>query len=182
MGIYDAFGNIVAVTGSTAESDRFIFGFAGGLWDPTTKLVQFGARTYDPEIGRWLERDPSLHKGGVNLYEYAEGDPLNWIDENGEKRQQFFPRVDASLEDSDSEYSLERGLCSMPEEPVFVDDFLMHKPFEETFSSDSSECEACKVDVSGRGQSCLVRARSSAEEAYCKGKYDVGSNCRNACN
>lgn len=80
---YDAYGNIVAVTGSTAESDRFIFGFAGGLWDPTTKLVQFGARTYDPEIGRWLERDPILHKGGVNLYEYAEGDPVNRIDVNG---------------------------------------------------------------------------------------------------
>lgn len=29
------------------------FGFAGGLYDLDTKLVRFGARDYDPEVGRW---------------------------------------------------------------------------------------------------------------------------------
>jgi RHS repeat-associated protein len=29
------------------------FGFAGGIYDSETKLVRFGARDYDSEIGRW---------------------------------------------------------------------------------------------------------------------------------
>jgi len=29
------------------------FGFAGGLYDPDTGLVRFGARDYDPFTGRW---------------------------------------------------------------------------------------------------------------------------------
>ena len=42
-----------------------------------------GAREYDPEIGRWVTKDPVLFTGGVNLYAYAENDPVNWIDPAG---------------------------------------------------------------------------------------------------
>ncbi len=65
-----------------------LFGYAGGVHDPVTGLVLFGARTYDPQSGRWLSRDPLLHRGGqANFYTYVDGDPANFIDETGLRRR-----------------------------------------------------------------------------------------------
>jgi RHS repeat-associated protein len=50
----------------------------------TTKLVRFGARDYDPHIGRWTAKDPILFAGdGPNLYVYVLNDPVNFVDSNG---------------------------------------------------------------------------------------------------
>ena len=59
------------------------FGFAGGLYDPQTRLVRFGARDYDASIGRWLSKDPIGLNSEPNLWAYATGDPLNFIDDTG---------------------------------------------------------------------------------------------------
>jgi len=79
---YDAFGNPTYVTGAP---DFQPFGFAGGLADPDTGLVRFGARDYDPRVGRWTSKDPIGFGGGdANLYGYVVGDPVNLIDPSGE--------------------------------------------------------------------------------------------------
>jgi RHS repeat-associated protein len=78
---YDEFGNPTFVTG---PPDFQPFGFAGGLYDPDTRLVRFGARDYDPETGRWTAKDPIRFKGAdSNVFEYALGDPVNAFDPNG---------------------------------------------------------------------------------------------------
>lgn len=60
------------------------FGFAGGHYDPDTGLTRFGARDYNAEIGRWLERDPIGFAGkSTNLYSYCANDPINCIDPSG---------------------------------------------------------------------------------------------------
>ena len=59
------------------------FGFAGGMFDRGTGLVHFGAREHDPGVGRWVEKDPVGFGGGLNLYGYASGRPLDLIDSDG---------------------------------------------------------------------------------------------------
>jgi RHS repeat-associated protein len=60
------------------------FGFAGGLYDPDTGLLRFGARDYDPQAGRWTSKDPILFEGyDMNRQGYVQNDPVNSTDATG---------------------------------------------------------------------------------------------------
>ncbi len=48
-----------------------------------TGLINFGVRYYDPLIGRFLSCDPLGHRSTPDLYVYADGDPVNNIDDDG---------------------------------------------------------------------------------------------------
>ncbi len=78
---YDAFGNVTADTNPGFQP----FGFAGGLYDRDTELTRFGARDYDPLVGRWTAKDRIGFLGGdPNLYGYVINDPVNLVDPSGE--------------------------------------------------------------------------------------------------
>lgn len=50
---------------------------------PTTRRTD-GARDYDPNLGRWLTKDPILFGGRqTNLYVYVSNDPISFIDPSG---------------------------------------------------------------------------------------------------
>jgi RHS repeat-associated protein len=89
--VYTAFGAPTAVGGLPASSLSWIpFGFAGGLYDADTGLVHFGAREYDPEIGRWMSKDPIRFAGGqTNIYVYVGNDPINRRDPLGLNDKEF---------------------------------------------------------------------------------------------
>ena len=77
---YDPFG---IVTQDSAPGWQ-PFGYAGGLYDPDTKLVRFGVRDYDAETGRWTSKDPiGFLAGDPNLFSYVFADPANSIDPQG---------------------------------------------------------------------------------------------------
>src|SRR5690606_3863774 len=57
---YDAFGRVLTDSNPGFQP----FGFAGGLYDTDTGLVRFGARDYDPDVGRFTTRDPLAFGGG----------------------------------------------------------------------------------------------------------------------
>ena len=46
-------------------------------------LYDFGARWYDPSIGRFLSPDPAGFVDGTNLYAYVANNPVNFIDPFG---------------------------------------------------------------------------------------------------
>jgi RHS repeat-associated protein len=77
---YDAFGRVISDSNPGFQP----FGFAGGLYDPLTGLVRFGARDYDPEVGRFTTPDRQGMRGGLNVYLYANGDPVNFVDPEGD--------------------------------------------------------------------------------------------------
>lgn len=80
---YDEFGNIV-FEDIDPSFQRLPFGFAGGLYDPTTGLTRFGARDYDPRTGRWTAKDPIGFRGrNANLYGYVAAEPVNRTDPQG---------------------------------------------------------------------------------------------------
>ncbi len=77
---YDEFGIVLLDTAPGFQP----FGFAGGLYDPDTGLVRFGARDYDAVTGRWTAKDPiRFEGGGANLYAYVGNDPVDNADETG---------------------------------------------------------------------------------------------------
>jgi RHS repeat-associated protein len=79
--VYDSYGYVVSDSNPSFDVP---FGFAGGLFDADTGLVRFGARDYDPEIGRWTAKDPILFAGGdTDLYGYVLNDPVNLVDPMG---------------------------------------------------------------------------------------------------
>jgi len=72
---YDAFGNILTQSGSTTNHNNFL-----SKETDSTGLVYFGARYYDPKIGRFISRDPSGMYDGPNAYLYCHNDPINYVD------------------------------------------------------------------------------------------------------
>ncbi|MGE3972482.1 MAG: RHS repeat domain-containing protein, partial [Porticoccaceae bacterium] len=76
---YDAWGQVLTDTNPGFQP----FGFAGGIYDPDTGLVRFGARDYDPEVGRWTTKEPILFWGAQNFYVYALNNSQNYIDISG---------------------------------------------------------------------------------------------------
>lgn len=51
--------------------------------DPETRLIYFGKRYYDPEIGMFLTPDPSGFKEIPNLYHYTNNNPFTYFDPDG---------------------------------------------------------------------------------------------------
>ncbi|MFH0855438.1 MAG: RHS repeat-associated core domain-containing protein [Candidatus Omnitrophota bacterium] len=72
---YDAFGNIVTQSGSSTNDNKFLTKEMDA-----SGLIYFGARYYDPRIGRFISADPSGMSDGPNLYVYCKNDPVNAVD------------------------------------------------------------------------------------------------------
>lgn len=78
---YLPYGEVQSETGGTANPYRF--GGQFGFPDHGSGLVQTGTRQYDPELGRYITRDPAYIPIG-NAYLYAANDPINYVDRSGE--------------------------------------------------------------------------------------------------
>jgi RHS repeat-associated protein len=79
---YDPYGRSTAVISNTLAD----FNFTGLYRHSATNLDLAVYRAYDPDLGRWLNRDPLRNaelREGVNLYGYTGNDPSDGVDPLG---------------------------------------------------------------------------------------------------
>jgi len=79
-GIYKPFGEADVNPNSSVVNN---FRFAGQYYDQETGLHYNYHRYYDPGSGRYVRGDPIGLFGGINLFKYAENNPINEIDPYG---------------------------------------------------------------------------------------------------
>jgi RHS repeat-associated protein len=70
-------------TGEVSASSGSRFKYTGQIAIPEIGLYYYKARMYSPRLGRFLQSDPIGYTGGMNLYAYAGGDPINSTDPLG---------------------------------------------------------------------------------------------------
>ncbi len=105
---YDPFGNIISMSGPLAGANKYRF--SSKEWNDNTATYYYGYRFYDPNLQRWLNRDPLSNIGrlvrfgsfmqseinvgrniasfeswgGANLYCFVDNDPADEYDPVGE--------------------------------------------------------------------------------------------------
>lgn len=78
---YSPYGRLMAGAGTV--TNVFLFGGAQGTVADTNGLLLMRARYYDPDAARFITEDPLRLAAGLNLYAYANGDPIGRIDPQG---------------------------------------------------------------------------------------------------
>ncbi len=88
----DAYGSTLIFTGPGADGIWFTdddvqsdYGansiiYCGYRFDPETENYYVRNRTYNPVLGRWIQRDPIGYAGGINLYGYVGSAPAGNLD------------------------------------------------------------------------------------------------------
>ncbi|WP_339483715.1 RHS repeat-associated core domain-containing protein, partial [Pseudomonas sp. RL_5y_Pfl2_73] len=86
-GVYKAWGLAKEQRSETAKRAdiRNPLRFQGQYFDVETGLHYNRYRYYDPQVGRFIGKDPIGFTGGLNVYAYAPN-PIDWIDPLGLSR------------------------------------------------------------------------------------------------
>ena len=88
---YGAFGEVVATENRPENPFRF-----STKWHEGNGLVYYGYRYYNPETGRWLNRDPIGERGGFNLFCATSNNLNNGVDPFGLQPWQEYGTISAA--------------------------------------------------------------------------------------
>ncbi|MCY7487505.1 RHS repeat-associated core domain-containing protein [Paenibacillus alvei] len=144
---YEAFGSLM--TPITPEYNTI--GYTGQILDPKTGLMDYNARWYNPNVGRFTTED--TYKGTLgnpmsqNGYTYVENNPLIYIDPTGHKKV------------SDNDY-----LINLVEE--YTNSWVSEKKAIKYFSADLKTCSVSTLCISAQKNIEKLKEKQKAMEIY----------------
>ena len=100
--VYDAWGDVISITGTEAATLGAInpIRYRGYYFDADTEFYYLNSRYYDPEIRRFINADEYASTGqgfiGYNMYAYCLNNPVNRIDDSGNKSWQTLLNIGLS--------------------------------------------------------------------------------------
>ncbi len=78
---YDPFGNTMSSSGTLASAN--VYRFSSKEIHANSGMYYYLYRFYDPNLQRWINRDPVEEEGGNNLYGFVGNDPISSADPVG---------------------------------------------------------------------------------------------------
>src|SRR5207249_5619387 len=78
---YDPFGNLISSSGTLASAN--LYRFSSKEIHVNSGMYYYLYRFYDPNLQRWINRDPIAERGSLNLYRFVRNWPINMIDSFG---------------------------------------------------------------------------------------------------
>ena len=110
---YDPYGNLLGSSGPMADLNHYRF--SSKEIHPGSGTYAYGYRFYDPNLQRWLNRDPIGENGGINLYGFvknrptAKFDPVGWSDFNRPPETVQSPSPNCPVDQANSSYGPPAG-------------------------------------------------------------------------
>jgi RHS repeat-associated protein len=182
---YDPYGNTVKAVGDYAEVNPFRF--STKYLDAESGFYYYGYRYYVPELGRWVNRDPIEEEGGVNLYNFTQNNPSDFVDPLGRALYAFdgtgtnydtwthVSMLHRSYRSLNKEY--EEGVGSSAGTKVFGGAFgaggrrrleSMYRKFLKIYSTDDSDAK--DIDIIGFSRGAAL-AREFANMLHARGYH-----------
>jgi RHS repeat-associated protein len=114
---YDTWGKKVTTTGSLAGTLGLLqpFRYRGYVYDWELGLYYLQSRYYDPAVGRFISADVLLSTGqgvlGHNCYAYCLDNPVNMVDDGGNRPAKGMNNPDGDDEESDGDTCYEMTIA-----------------------------------------------------------------------
>ena len=184
------FGETESITGTKTLNLRF----PGQLFDPENNTNYNMMRNYDPSIGRYVESDMSIADGlsqpNMNLYGYANQNPITWHDPDGRVAIALAPVILPALIRAGA---LATGIIladvipfppiSRPQTDTDEDELCGNQEDDDCYERYLQETAQCEAIKRKRGNDAARRCYASAAErlaACIKGKpippFDIYDN------
>lgn len=176
---YSDYGTLLSSDGPLSEEN--VFRFTGEQFDAETGFYYLRNRYYQPEFGRFLQRDPIRYAGGSNMYSYCSGDPTNRVDPSGLEVlppgmtvQEFYPPFPPHYSPYDGIHQL------LLIGPALLDPILRPRTVRPSAQQEALLAEAMKIvdKYDGDGPECprnKIHFTRDGKKAGYRGKTQVAT-------